>query len=441
MTFNDQSELARWACSEATRAGANEARVTVSRTRYVSLSYRERKVENLEESVTNGLNVDLYVDGKYSGHSTSDLRPEALTKFLQEAVAMTRYLSEDPHRRLPDAQYYANRPSTDLQLVDASYRRVTPEERHRFVQAVEAAALGAGGDKIISTTASYYDSITETSIVASNGFEGRSERTDFWSGADVTARDEGDKRPEDWWWEGGCYQGRLADPAMIGKKAVERALARVGSDKIATEKMSIIVENRAAGRLFNFMAGALQGRNLQQRQSFFEGKLGQQVASPLLSVVDDPLVVHGLASRHFDYEGISARRLPIVEKGILRNYYIDTYYGRKLSMDPTTGSASNVVVELGDKDQAGWMRELGRGILVTGFLGGNSNSSTGDFSAGIAGFLFENGEIVKPVSEMNLAGNHLEFWHKLIGVGNDPYPFSSLRTPSLVFEGITMAGA
>src|SRR5690606_23046734 len=166
--------------------------------------------------------------------------------------AMTRYLSEDPHRRLPDAQYYANRPSTDLQLVDASYRRVTPEERHRFVQAVEAAALGAGGDKIISTTASYYDSITETSIVASNGFEGRSERTDFWSGADVTARDEGDKRPEDWWWEGGCYQGRLADPAMIGKKAVERALARVGSDKIATEKMSIIVENRAAGRLFNF---------------------------------------------------------------------------------------------------------------------------------------------------------------------------------------------
>jgi len=441
MTFNDQSELARWACSEATRAGANEARVTVSRTRYVSLSYRERKVENLEESVTNGLNVDLYVDGKYSGHSTSDLRPEALTKFLQEAVAMTRYLSEDPHRRLPDAQYYANRPSTDLQLVDASYRRVTPEERHRFVQAVEAAALEAGGDKIISTTASYYDSITETSIVASNGFEGRSERTDFWSGADVTARDEGDKRPEDWWWEGGCYQGRLADPAMIGKKAVERALARVGSDKIATEKMSIIVENRAAGRLFNFMAGALQGRNLQQRQSFFEGKLGQQVASPLLSVVDDPLVVHGLASRHFDYEGISARRLPIVEKGILRNYYIDTYYGRKLSMDPTTGSASNVVVELGDKDQAGWMRELGRGILVTGFLGGNSNSSTGDFSAGIAGFLFENGEIVKPVSEMNLAGNHLEFWHKLIGVGNDPYPFSSLRTPSLVFEGITMAGA
>src|SRR5690606_39098896 len=126
---------------------------------------------------------------------------------------------------------------------------------------------------------------------------------------------EGDKRPEDWWWEGGCYQGRLADPAMIGKKAVERALARVGSDKIATVKMSIIVENRAAGRLFNFMSGALQGRNLQQRQSFFEGKLGQQVASPLLSVVDDPLVVHGLASRHFDYEGISARRLPIVEKG------------------------------------------------------------------------------------------------------------------------------
>ena len=87
------------------------------------------------------------------------------------------------------------------------------------------------------------------------------------------------------------------------------------------------------------------------------------------------------------------------------------------------------------------MKELGRGILVTGFLGGNSNSSTGDFSAGVAGFLFDKGEIVQPVSEMNLASNHLEFWHKLIGVGNDPYPFSSLKTPCLVFEGITMAGA
>jgi PmbA protein len=441
MTFNDQSELARSACAEATRAGAKEARVTVSRTRYVTLSYRERKVETLEESVTNGLYADLYVDGKYSGHSTSDLRPEAISKFFQEAVAMTRYLAEDPHRRLPEAQYYANRPSTDLQLVDATYRRVTPEERHRFAQAVEAAALDAGGDKIISTTANYYDSITESSVVASNGFEGRTERTEFWGGADVTARDAGDKRPEDWWWEGGCYQGRLADPGMIGKKAVERALSRIGSEKIATEKMSIVVENRVAGRLFNFMSGALQGRNLQQRQSFFEGKLGQQVASPLLTVVDDPLVVHGLASRHFDYEGISARRLPIVEKGVLRNFYIDSYYGRKLSMEPTTGSASNVIVEPGDRDQAAWMKELGRGILVTGFLGGNSNSSTGDFSAGVAGFLFDKGEIVQPVSEMNLASNHLEFWHKLIGVGNDPYPFSSLKTPCLVFEGITMAGA
>lgn len=441
MTFNDQSELARWACDEATRAGAKEARVSLSRTRYVSLSYRERKIETLEESVTNGLELTLYVDGKYSAHSTSDLRADAITKFMQEAVAMTRYLTADEHRRLPESQYYANRPANDLEMTDASYKGVAPEDRHRLAQAAEAAALDAGGDKIISATASYYDSITETSSVASNGFQGRTERTDFWCGVDVTARDEGDKRPEEWCWEGGCYRNGVTDPVEIGKKAVARALSRIGSGKIATEKMSIVIENRSAGRLFNFMAGALYGRNLQQRQSFLEGKVGEQVASPLLTVVDDPLIVHGLASRHFDYEGISARRLPIVEKGVLRNFYIDSYYGRKLGMEPTTGSSSNVMVEPGDRGQAAWMKELGRGILVTGFLGGNSNSSTGDFSAGVQGFLFDKGEIVQPVSEMNLAGNHLEFWHKLIGVGNDPYPYSSMRTPCLVFEGITMAGA
>jgi PmbA protein len=133
--------------------------------------------------------------------------------------------------------------------------------------------------------------------------------------------------------------------------------------------------------------------------------------------------------------------MPIIEKGVLKNYYIDSYYARKLGMEATTGGGSNGGFELGDKDQAGWLREVGRGILITSFLGGNSNSSTGDFSTGVQGFLFENGAIVGPVGELNVAGNHLEFWHNLIGVGNDPYRFSSLLTPTLVFDGVTVAGA
>jgi PmbA protein len=257
----------------------------------------------------------------------------------------------------------------------------------------------------------------------------------------VTAKDEGDKRPTDWWWQGGSQRTFVADPTMIGKKATQRALGRVGADKIDTETMTIIVENRATGRLFGWLGAAFSGRNLQQKSSFLEGKQGEQIAASVLTITDDPFVKQGQNSRLFDDEGIAAQRIPMIEAGVLRNYYIDTYYGRKLDMRATTGSPSNAVVQPGNKNQAEWMKEVGRGVLVTSFIGGNSNSSTGDFSAGIQGFYFENGQIVKPVAELNIAGNHLDFWSHLVGVGNDPYIYSSRRSPCLVFEAVSVAGA
>lgn len=441
MARNDHMELARWATKEATGAGADEARVSVDRQRYVSLEYRERKVEKLEEATTNGLSLTLYLNGKYSSHRTSDLRKDGLAAFIRESVAMTKYLTEDQYRYLPEPELYAGRKDVDLDLVDAKYQSVQADKRHEVAKQVEAAALDLGGDKIISVTSGYYDSHSETATVASNGFEGAVEQTAFWSGAEVTARDEGDKRPSDWWWQGGSHRDFVADPVEIGRKAAQRALNRVGSDKIPTETMPIIVENRATGRLLGWLGAGLDGRNLQQKSSFFEGKLGEQVASPVLTVADDPFVKRGQNSRLFDGEGIAARPLPVIEKGVLRTFFIDTYYGRKLGMAPTTGSPSNSVFELGDKGPDDWMKELGRGVLVTGFIGGNSNSSTGDFSAGIQGFYFENGSIVKPVAELNIAGNHLEFWKQLVGLGNDPYEYSSLRSPCLVFEGVSVSGA
>lgn len=439
--YQEQEELARWACDEVVKAGATEARVSVSRTRYVSIEYRDRRVESLEESVEKGMDLTIYSNGRYSAHRTSDLRRDALKKFFGETVSMTGYLAEDAARRLPEPKYYEGRPNVDLGLLDDRYSAVVPDERHRLAKTIEAAALEAGGDRIISVSASYYDSISEGSVVSSNGFSGTTRRTDFWCGASATAKDEGDKRPMDWCWEGGCNRDLYGPPERIGATAAARALARIGQDKLPTEKLPLIVENRTAGRLLQFMGQGLYGRNLQQRSSYLEGKQGQQIASELLTIVDDPLIARGLGSRLYDNEGMTARSMPILEKGVLKNYFIDTYYGRKLGMEPTTASPSNTVLTLGDKDQAAWMREVGRGILITGFLGGNSNSSTGDFSTGIQGFLFENGEIVRPVNEMNLAGNHLEFWHHLVGLGNDPYPFSAARVPCLVFDALTVAGA
>jgi PmbA protein len=130
----------------------------------------------------------------------------------------------------------------------------------------------------------------------------------------------------------------------------------------------------------------------------------------------------------------------VFEQGVLRNYYVDTYYGRKLGMPPTTARSSNLAWKLGERSREGLLSDIGEAILVTGFLGGNSNGTTGDFSLGVRGFRVRGGRVAEPVGEMNVSGNHLQLWQRLAAVGNDPYPYSAMRTPTLVFEGVQFAG-
>jgi PmbA protein len=179
---------------------------------------------------------------------------------------------------------------------------------------------------------------------------------------------------------------------------------------------------------------------VQQKRSYLEGKIGSQVGSRLLDIADDPLVKRGLGSRLYDGEGIAARPFPVFTEGTLRSYFVDTYYGRKLGMAPTTSRTSNLAWKLGDRSPAVLLSDAGEGILVTGFLGGNSNGTTGDFSLGVRGHRITGGRLAEPVGEMNVSGNHLELWKRLVAVGNDPYRYSAMRTPTLVFEGVQFAG-
>jgi PmbA protein len=203
----------------------------------------------------------------------------------------------------------------------------------------------------------------------------------------------------------------------------------------------MVVEARAAGKLVGQLLGPMHGASLQQQRSFLEGRLGQAIGSPLLDLRDDPLVRRGFGSRHFDGEGLAARPRPVVEQGVLSSWFIDTYYGRKLGLAPTSGRPSNLLWRCGDRPRQALLAEVGEGLLVTGFLGGNSNGTTGDFSLGVRGFRIRRGQLAEPIGEMNVSGNHRELWHRLVAVGDDPYPYSSIRTPTLVFEGLQFSGA
>jgi PmbA protein len=437
----DLLEIARAAARLAMARGAGEAAAGAYRARHVEVAWRDGKVEKVSEATTRGLGLDLYVDGRYAAVSTSDLRPDALDRFVGDAVALARTLAPDPHRRLPDPELYRGRPEVDLDLEDPSHGALDAGERRRAAEAVEAAARAVpGADRILSVTSSVSDTRSESALVQTNGFEGRRRGTDFWMGAEVAVKDPDGRRPEEYGATGARHRADLETPGAVGRRAAERALARVGSVKGGSAVLPMVVENRAAGRLVGYLLAPLAAASLQQKRSWLDGRLGTRIGSERLDVADDPLVRRGLGSRLYDGEGISARRFPLFERGVLRSYYVDAYYGRKLGMPPTTARASNLAWALGPRSPEALLADVGEGILVTSFLGGNSNGTTGDFSLGVRGFRVRGGRIAEPVGEMNVSGNHAELWVRLAAVGDDPYRYSAMRTPTLVFEGAQFAG-
>ncbi|MCB1051722.1 MAG: TldD/PmbA family protein [Acidobacteria bacterium] len=433
-------EIAAMGLQIAQKKGAQSAAVSYNRSRNVSIDWRDGALEKVEDGTTQSLSFELYVDGRYSVVSTSDLRKESLATFVESAVATTRVLAEDKDRALPDPKYYQGLIEKDLHLMDPQQASISPQLKRDLARETEAAARSVKDNQhILSVSSQFSDSLDETFRLHSNGFEGYQAGTTFFLSASVSVHDK-DGKPEEFAYAGGRYFKTLPNPKTIGIEAAERTLARRGSSKGASGKYTMIVEPRVAGRLLAMMRGPLSGRSLQQKQSYLEGKMGQSIASSLLTITDNPHRPSGFGSRLFDNEGMTAKALPIIEKGVLRNYYLDTYYARKMELQPTTGSTSNVELALGDKDKNQWINTVKDGILVTSFLGGNSNGLTGDFSLGIQGYMIRNGQIAEPIGEMNLSGNLLPFFQNLIGVGNDPFLYSSLLAPTLVFDQVEIAG-
>lgn len=433
-------DIASWGIDTAKAAGAAGCRINISSSRGVEIGYRERKPENISEASTKSLSLEIFVNGRYSTMATSDLRKPALKEFIGQAIAQTKLLAEDPFRTLPDPKYYQGRQNLDLELVDPDYSTWNPESRHAFVKAIEEGCLAKGGDKVISVTAGIADGHTESLMMTSNGFDGYTEATYYSGNATMTAKDQGDRRPMDYSSVVALRLKDLVKPEQIGAEAASRTLALLGGKKIKTETLPVIIENRVVERLLNGLQEAMMGRNIQQKQSFLADKKGQKIASEVLTLIDDPLLKRGLGSSTFDPDGFAARKRVMIDAGVLREFYINWYYSRKLGWEPNGGSVTNLIIPPGKRSVAEIMKNLGRGILITGFIGGNSNSTTGDTSVGIVGQLFENGTSVQAVSEMNIADNHMKLWPRLFEAANDPYLYSALRAPSLVFRDVVVSG-
>ncbi|MEE2787027.1 MAG: TldD/PmbA family protein [Myxococcota bacterium] len=434
-------QAAKDAAKLARRCGADDAQIAVSRSRGVDIEWRDGKLERVQERTRQSLSVEVYVNGRFSASSTCDLRPSALQDFFRDAVDMTRLLQPDPHRGLPELSEYGERADVDLDLNDQTYPNVESERRRQEAQDLEARVRDHAADlPIVSVATTVSDGTGQSARVHTNGFEGERQGTHFSASAVVTVMDTDGKRPLGWAYSSRRHRSDLEDFQSIADRARLRAQNQLGAGRVKTGKYTVVVAREAIPRLLNAFLSPIGGPALQQRQSLWEGKLNTQIASPLLTIWDQPHVVRGLGSALWDSDGYATAPRPIIEDGVLKTYLIDRYYALKMETQRTGSDTHNLEWAIGDRDADSLVADVGHGVYIERFLGGNSNGTTGDMSFGCAGRLIENGALAGSITEANLSGHFGELWRSLVAVGNDPNPNGTGGCPTCVFEGVQLSG-
>lgn len=420
------------AMQAALAAGAEGVFATATRSREVEFKHRDGSLEKVQESTARKISLRVFANGRSSVNTTTDL--DRLGAFAAEAVALTAALQPDPDRQLADPSLFAAE-LPDIQATDPALAALTGDTRSAW--AAEMDELLHSDERVVTATATVTDGHNMTAAVTSNGFSGAYEKTWIWTGTETTLSD-GDKRPEAWFWCGHTHVDGLPSRADVAKGCLEWARGRLGMIKGPTQRTTMVVHPRAAGRLVSSLLRPFNAGSVQQKRSFWTPELK---LSERFTLWDDPLLARGLGSKPFDGEGLPTRKLSLIEAGEARELYVDTTYGRKLGMTPTFSGRGNLVVAPGERELAAILADRGDCVLVTSFMGGNSDGTTGDFSFGIRGHLVEGGEIGQSVGEMNVTGNLVQLFGALAEVGNDPWRWGNTRVPTLVFDDIQFSGA
>ena len=398
---------------------------------------RDGKVEKMLRATSLSLAINLYLDGRDGFFYTNDLRPDSVSRFIKHAFETTRLLEPDKTRTLADPSRYYKGNGPDLQNYDASLSEIDPKEKIRLLR--ETAAEVEGTDKrIISMQTRYADRQHQAHYLISNGFDACEQSSYCTLTSIVTVEGEGGQHPMDGWGKSRLFFSQMPRTG-ISPIALKRALQKIGQKPAPSGRYRMILESPCAGNFLQPILNAMNGQALQQRTSFLLGKLGEQIVSPLVNIIDDPLQPGTRGASLFDYDGVATKRRELFKEGRLQTYFIDTPMSHKLGMEPTTQGTHRLIVAPSPEEKEGRFGE-GLSILITDFNGGNCDPVTGNFSYGIEGFLIEDGSIIQPVSGMNITGNILDVWQRLSNVGNDADPWETEVIPTLTFEDVAFSG-
>ncbi len=445
---NRLQDLTHALIEAAKTAGADAADAMAVEGTSLSIDIRQGALEQAERAEGIDLGLRVLIGGRQACVSASDTSARTVSEMAERAVAMAREAPDDPYAGLADADQLAS--GWDMAAFDLEDTNAEPSPAALETDArmAEAAALAQAG--VVQVEASGGYGRQRIHLAASNGFSGGYGRSSR-SVSAVAFVGTGTGMERDWSAESRIYQADLPGADVVGTLAGERALQRLGARKPATGAYPVLYDERIANSLIGHLLSAINGAAIARGSSWLRDAMGMQVLPQGLSVIEDPHRPRISGSRPFDGEGLATKRRAIVQDGVLTGWTLDLATGRKLGMpstanaargtsSPPSPSTSNIDLTPGTASRADLLRDMGTGLLITSLIGSSVNATTGDYSRGASGFWVEGGEIAYPVNECTIAGNLRDMLMR-ITPANDARPHLGTRVPSLLVEGLTLAGA
>jgi PmbA protein len=423
---------------EAIRQGASAAEAAASSDAGLETTVRLGEVETVEHTRDNGLGITVYFGQRRGSASTSDLSADAIRDAVSAACAIASQTQEDPCSGLADASRMA-RVVPDLDLYHPW--SLTVEDAITLATQCEDAARAAD-PRIVNSEGANVSSYTGIHVYGnSHGFVGGYPTTRHGLSCAVVGQ-QGESMQRDYWWSSARAVEDLESAEDVGRRAGERAVARLNGRRLATRQCPVLFSAQTAAGLLRSLVGAITGSSLYRRASFLLDRLNDQIFPEFVRIHEVPHLRRGLGSAPFDGDGVATAAKDLVAQGVLRSYLLDAYSACRLGMETTgnAGGVRNLHIDMGKLDRAALLAEMDTGLFVTELMGHGTNPVTGDYSRGAAGFWVENGEIQYPVEEITIAGNLKTMFKGLEAVGNDCDFSGSTRTGSWLIDRMTVAG-
>lgn len=445
MTNKDACDFAASLVEKAIKAGASAADAAIVATRSSEVEVRNGELEDVSRSEGRKYALRLFDGQRMASVSSADMDGDAQDEIVARAMAMAREAPEDPYAGLAPQDMLLRGGAPDVDIDD--HKEPDPAALRERALAAEAAALGVDG-VAQSTGSSASAAGRMLAIATSHGFVGGYSSTSHSVAAGALAG-EGSGKERDSHWHGARHLDDLESAQEIGRIAGERAVARLDPTKPKAGRMPVLFDPRVAPTLLGHLASAIDASAVARRTSFLKDMLGERVFADTVTIIDDPLRARGVASHPFDGEGLPVARMAMIEDGILKSWFASSTAARQLGIKPTgharrgiSGSPgagpSNFAIQAGERSREQLLAAFPKALLVTELIGQGVNGVTGDYSRGAAGFLVENGEIGRPVSEITIASN-LKDMFATLEPGSDLEYRRGMESPTLLVPEMTVA--